>query len=870
MSFRKVRKKLPAEYVRRRRERASDSAELHGNEDTSPDRAQRRGGQREGALEPGSTADDHFNATEATPTRTQAEEDPEGRTGHRRHPTKLLNAAAAMRTVRRLDASRQISGARDRPHVTRRIEGSRLQPELVEELLAKRVAEGGAGAEVLDLRGRAVSAADAAVVAEGVLRARAAADVSGRRHPLRTVVFRELVHDVHVLWDGDGSGAASAGTIDLSRGASGYAVAVAPADVAFVCRMLHDARAVGTLNFSRIGAGREAADAIVELLAANGSITRLLIDGNPMPRSTPARLLQAASSAVSTGRRKRDLPLSVRFDDVDVPFGVTLEELPFGHLDLTEARVCVGDLDFLLPQLSTTTSLTALSMVNVSARATVKKIADSLPYLLSNDSGLEYLNLSGTSVGDAAASRAVHSLGTNHTLTALDAAACNLGPKTARALALALERNQGLTSLSLAKNSIGSRGCDNLSNALLAHNRVLSVLDLSHCGLRTAAAGKLGNMLQKRAVMVSLAIGGNSISLGAVPWSTVLRSNNSLQTLILERVRLPVQLLRASLNSTAFPSIAAGSFSAKAEGQLDLAGMGLQDRDMEFLGAMLPMATTLTALNLSGNASNVISVTSICSALRYHSHIHQFAMMDAGIDAQGAAAIASLIRCNTTCKELWLSGNRFSDEARVGALLADAVIANAFSALEIIQLDEWVIPVPVVRGTNVQKKATHAHTRSLVTNIAEWEKTKFNSTAGIDTSLDINIERGKLSRCDVGFLSHLLPVNRALRHLNLAGQLDDELDLIAGLAANLLVKNTVLETITLGSQSLEVQHLLGLSGRTVHKLEGMEFTWPEVFFIGEMLAINTTTRVVSFYRSPMPHPWSKSPCLHMINDKSHL
>eukprot|EP01028_Stygiella_incarcerata_P003689 TRINITY_DN176_c0_g1_i14.p1 TRINITY_DN176_c0_g1~~TRINITY_DN176_c0_g1_i14.p1 ORF type:complete len:207 (-),score=54.56 TRINITY_DN176_c0_g1_i14:243-770(-) len=156
---------------------------------------------------------------------------------------------------------------------------------------------------------------------------------------------------------------------------------------------------------------------------------------------------------------------------------------------------------------------------------------------MEKNSSLLSLNLRGNrSSGDEVWIRIAEALETNISLKSLNLEECGIGSAAAIRIAEMLEKNSSLLSLDLGWNEyVGDEGWIRIAEALEI-NTSLKSLNLRDCGIRSAAAIKIGEMLEKNSSLLSLGLGHNW-DIGGEEWIRIaeaLEINTSLKSLNLE------------------------------------------------------------------------------------------------------------------------------------------------------------------------------------------------------------------------------------------------------------------------------------------------------------------------------------------------
>ena len=261
----------------------------------------------------------------------------------------------------------------------------------------------------------------------------------------------------------------------------------------------------------------------------------------------------------------------------------------------------------------------------------------------------------------------------NTSLTTLNLSGNSIGAEGATSLSQALAVNTSLTTLNLSRNSIGAEGATTLSQAL-AVNTSLTTLDLSDNSIRSEGATSLSQALAVNTSLTTLNLSRNSIGTeGATSLSQALTLNTSLTTLNLSFNLIGVE------DATSLSQAFAVDTSLTT---LNLSVNFIGVEGATSLSQALAVNTSLTTLNLSVNFIGVEGATSLSQALAVNTSLTTLTLSRNSIGNEGAASLSQALAVNTSLTTLYLSRNSIGDAG--ASSLSQALAVN--TSLTILDL----------------------------------------------------------------------------------------------------------------------------------------------------------------------------------------
>ena len=287
-----------------------------------------------------------------------------------------------------------------------------------------------------------------------------------------------------------------------------------------------------------------------------------------------------------------------------------------------------------------------------------------LSQVLTVNTSLTTLDLSGNSFGDDGATSLSQALAANTSLTTLNLSLNFIGAEGATSLSQALAVNTSLTTLYLSHNSISNAGATSLSQALEV-NTSLTTLDLSHNSIGAEGATSLSQALAVNTSLTTLDLSHNSIGAeGATSLSQALAVNTSLTTLYLSHNSIGAE------GATSLSQALAVNTSLTT---LYLSHNSIGDEGAASLSQALEGNTSLTLLHLSGNSISAEGAASLSQALAVNTSLTTLNLSLNSIGAEGATLLSQALAVNTSLTTLYLYANsigspRLSLDSRIKPL----------------------------------------------------------------------------------------------------------------------------------------------------------------------------------------------------------
>ena len=248
---------------------------------------------------------------------------------------------------------------------------------------------------------------------------------------------------------------------------------------------------------------------------------------------------------------------------------------------------------------------------------------------------LKLLEISGSSAGFVS-----DVLTANTTLTDLDLSGNRIGDSGAGSLSYALTVNVTLTDLDLSRNDIGASGAGSLSDALTV-NTTLTDLDLSGNGIGDSGAAFLSEALTGNTTLTHLNLSLNEIDVpGACCLSKALAVNTTLTDL---------NLSENWIGDSGADSLSDALTVNTALTDLNLTGNGIGDSGAVCLSKALAVNTTLTDLNLSRNEIGDSGAGSLSKALTVNATLTHFDLWWNRIGDSGRVSLSDAQTVNTNC-----------------------------------------------------------------------------------------------------------------------------------------------------------------------------------------------------------------------------
>ena len=270
------------------------------------------------------------------------------------------------------------------------------------------------------------------------------------------------------------------------------------------------------------------------------------------------------------------------------------------------------------------TENTTVTDLNLSGHKLGSECADKICDMLSHNNTLTRLFLSDNELGSECADKICEGLYHNNTLTDLYLSNNELGSEGADKICDMLYHNNTLTYLYLSGNELGSEGADKICD-MLYHNNTLTFLNLSYNKLGSECADKICDMLHHNNTLTYLGLSGNELgSECADKICDMLHHNNTLT-------------------------------------HLDLSGNELGSECADKICDMLHHNNTLTYLGLSGNELGSEWADKICDMLYHNNTLTDLGLSENELGSECADKICDMLYHNNTLTYLNLLNNNISD-----------------------------------------------------------------------------------------------------------------------------------------------------------------------------------------------------------------
>ena len=285
--------------------------------------------------------------------------------------------------------------------------------------------------------------------------------------------------------------------------------------------------------------------------------------------------------------------------------------------------------------------------------------------VLTSNTTVTELDLSGNFIGDARAAGLAEALKSNTTLTVLNMSDNQIDDVVAAGLAEALKSNTALTVLNMSANHIDDAGAASLAEALKSHT-TLTVLNMSDNLIHAAGAAGLAEALKSNTTLTELNMADNRIyDAGAAGLAEALKSNTTLTEL---------NLSHNLIGAAGAAGLAEALKSNSILTVLNMSNNYIGDAGAAVLAEALKSNTTLTELNMSHNLIGAAGAAGLAEALQSNSILTVLNMSENHIDDAGAAGLGEALKSNTTLTVLNMSNNDIGDAG--AAVLAEALKSN--------------------------------------------------------------------------------------------------------------------------------------------------------------------------------------------------
>ena len=237
-------------------------------------------------------------------------------------------------------------------------------------------------------------------------------------------------------------------------------------------------------------------------------------------------------------------------------------------------------------------------------------------------SGVEYLNLDNTGIGEPDCEALCELLKSSHSLHDLDIRQNNLSSESVASIITGLSHNSSLTHLNISNSLFSKWNVDSLVSILRDQSKcTLTMLALDGCHISAQGASELAAALCKNSTLEELFIRYNPIGVdGATAVATFLLENKTLTVLMLRDCHI------------------------SGQGAVELA-------------AALRKNSTLKRLDLDHNPIGVEGASSMSDMLQHNTSLKYLKLCDDSVREEGVHQLINSLKHNQTLRELWLQKN---------------------------------------------------------------------------------------------------------------------------------------------------------------------------------------------------------------------
>ena len=599
------------------------------------------------------------------------------------------------------------------------------------------------------------------------------------------------------------------------------------------------------LNVCGIGLSKITADDIVNVLNNNNKLQELDLSHNNIQETGATAIFKMAST-----KNLHKLIISHNYINDNVEFletflsrNTNLEELDFSHNNLQAAgaiKICRANLSKLIK-------------FNISHNGITIDAVDDIGALLSHNTKLQKLDLSGNDLQELGYKRIFKSL-------------------------------QIISNLSLLKvsySSVVNEAADQLATLLL-HNIFLRELDLRYNNLSTSDAVKIFSGLKNISNLVTIDISHNMITDEAAEIiATVLSCNNKLQSLdlscnhftsegfvnIFEHLKNIVYLKKLYIGSNEITIKAAHSIAtvlclnSKLE-ELDLSNNILQTPGTIIIFKSLRRYLNLKKIYINDNMITDEAADDIAVVLSQSTQLEELDISCNDLQTEGIIKIFEGIKHISTLTKLNIAHNMITDEA--GKYILDVLSSNSklkelnlshinfenasyFKNLKLANLNKFIF-----NSNNIHEQNTNeiSHFLSHCTNlqVLELSDTNLQGTDDIEAlnGLDIfyltkfDISGNTIPTYAANNIAVLLSKNNELEELNLSCNKLKELGV-----RNILNSINISNLSSLNISNNHITHLKYIAGILIRatKLVGLDLSYNELsaegmrYFLYQMRSI---------------------------------
>ncbi|XP_051726859.1 uncharacterized protein LOC127500029 isoform X49 [Ctenopharyngodon idella] len=412
-----------------------------------------------------------------------------------------------------------------------------------------------------------------------------------------------------------------------------------------------------TLMLCNCGLTEESCLALATVLTSNSSLKELDISSNNLQDSGVKKLQNALENTNCTLEKLRLSDCSITEEGYKA-LASALRSNPSHliELDLTgndPGQSGVKELDDLLQDQNC--QLKILTFLGPIADEACKYLTEDLH--IKNPLLLRELNLSGHELGDTRVNQIAALLQDKHCkLNTLMLCNCGLTEESCLALATVLTSNSSLKELDISSNNLQDSGVKKLQNALENTNCTLEKLRLSDCSITEEGYKALASALRSNpSHLIELDLTGNDPGQSGVKELDDLLQDQNCQLKIL----------------TFLGPIADEACKYLTE-------------DLHIKNPLL-----LRELNLSGHELGDTRVNQIAALLQdKHCKLNTLMLCDCGLTEENCSALATVLRSNSSLKELDISNNNLQDS---GVKKLQNALENTNCTLEKLRLSDCSI-----------------------------------------------------------------------------------------------------------------------------------------------------------------------------------
>jgi Ran GTPase-activating protein (RanGAP) involved in mRNA processing and transport len=271
--------------------------------------------------------------------------------------------------------------------------------------------------------------------------------------------------------------------------------------------------------------------------------------------------------------------------------------------------------------------------------------------LLSCNSILSYINLSGTGIGKEGLQYIIHGLNNNKSILYLNVSDNLIDSSSMNSFSLAITTTC-IKDLVISYNPISSKGCEYLSITLVPeHQTVCNLirLNLSGCKISDDGCYKLFDALEKNLTILDLTLHKNPLGKQSGHFiGNCLGVNTTVQSLYLSD---------CGLNDEGVIAMSAGIHKNNSVKKLDLSKNFITDLAVKYLCEALASNQRINFLNLSSNCIKTQGGESICSMLRKNRSIQTLILNENSLEDSTAQTLIEVTKLSSHILKLDLQSN---------------------------------------------------------------------------------------------------------------------------------------------------------------------------------------------------------------------